>query len=97
LGELRKLKFIFAIELISATLHVFRRDLYLFPKCKWEPDGKPHWQCTCGTVWDTFSTAARCPSCGKVWEYMQCIEAASGCNAISLHLDWYEGLGETIR
>ena len=67
------------------------------PKCKWEPDGQPYWQCTCGTVWDTFSTGARCPGCGKVWEYTQCIEHAGGCNAYSPHLDWYEGLHDTIE
>jgi len=67
------------------------------PKCKWEPDGKPYWQCTCGTVWDTFSTGARCPDCGRVWEHTQCIQHAGGCNAYSPHLDWYEGLHDTIE
>ncbi|MBA2762226.1 MAG: hypothetical protein H0U39_09775 [Segetibacter sp.] len=67
------------------------------PKCKWEPDGKPYWQCTCGTVWDTFSTGARCPSCGIVWKDTQCIIEAGGCNKSSPHLDWYEGLEDIIK
>src|SRR5688572_17074630 len=67
------------------------------PKCKWEPDGKPYWSCTCGHTWDTFSTAGRCPNCGKVWKDTQCIETAGGCPAWSPHLDWYEGLEEIIN
>lgn len=67
------------------------------PKCKWEPDGKPHWACTCGTVWDTFSTAGRCPGCGKIWKDTQCVINAGGCTAWSPHLDWYEGLDEIIE
>lgn len=66
------------------------------PKCRWEPDGQPYWQCSCGTIWDTFSTGARCPSCGKVYERTQCIEHAGGCKAYSPHLDWYEGLKEIV-
>jgi len=67
------------------------------PKCEWEPDGKPYWQCSCGTVWDTFSTGARCPACHKVWDYTQCIEHAGGCNAFSPHLDWYSGLDDMVK
>jgi hypothetical protein len=67
------------------------------PKCKWEPDGKAHWACTCGTVWDTFSTAGRCPGCGKIWKDTQCIKTAGGCPEWSPHLDWYHGLDEIIN
>jgi hypothetical protein len=68
------------------------------PKCKWEPDGKPHWACSCGNVWDTFATAGRCPSCGKIWKDTQCVAASSGgCSAWSPHLDWYDGLDEIIQ
>ena len=67
------------------------------PKCKWEPDGKPYWQCTCGHTWDTFSTGARCPKCGIVWEHTQCIRHAGGCNAMSPHLDWYNGLSDIVN
>jgi hypothetical protein len=67
------------------------------PKCNWEPDGKPYWQCTCGIQWDTFSTGARCPGCGKVWEDTQCILHAGGCGGWSPHLDWYKGLEEVVN
>ena len=52
------------------------------PKCKWEPDGKPYWRCSCGHKWDTFSTGGRCPACQKVWEETQCIEQAGGCKKL---------------
>lgn len=67
------------------------------PKCKWEPDGQAYWQCNCGCVWDTFSTGARCPECGKVWKETQCIVEAGGCSNFSPHLDWYEGLEDIIK
>lgn len=68
------------------------------PKCKWEPDGKPYWKCTCGLAWDTFSTAGRCPGCGKIWKETQCVsEVLGGCSAWSPHLDWYHGLDDIIQ
>ncbi|MEO5684127.1 MAG: hypothetical protein ABIQ88_15900 [Chitinophagaceae bacterium] len=67
------------------------------PKCAWQPDGQPYWQCSCGTVWDTFSTGARCPGCGKVWQYTQCIQHAGGCHSRSPHLNWYKGLDDIIE
>jgi len=74
------------------------KDIHICcPRCQWEPDGKPYWQCGCGVVWDTFSTGARCPGCGKVWKRTQCIQHAGGCNAYSLHLDWYKGLDDIIE
>ena len=67
------------------------------PKCNWEPDGKPYWKCTCNHRWDTFSTAGRCPSCGKQWKETQCIQyIASGCGKFSPHLDWYEDLDDVL-
>lgn len=66
------------------------------PKCHWEPDGQPYWQCVCGTRWDTFSTGARCPGCGKVWEYTRCPELPGGCNEWSQHLAWYHGLDDMV-
>ena len=66
------------------------------PVCNWEPDGKPYWQCSCGKVWDTFSTGGRCPDCKKVWEQTQCIQHAGGCTIMSPHLDWYKGLDDVI-
>jgi hypothetical protein len=73
------------------------QDIHIYcPKCMWEPDGKPYWQCSCGTVWDTFSTGARCPGCKKVWEKTQCIAHAGGCNAFNPHLDWYHGMNDVL-
>lgn len=67
------------------------------PKCNWEPDGYPYWQCTCSHKWDTFSTGGRCPKCGKVWEDTQCISTrAAGCGKWSPHLDWYHGLNDIV-
>jgi hypothetical protein len=62
------------------------------PKCQWEPDGKPYWQCSCSHQFDAFASAGSCPSCGKEWEFTQCVDFAGGCNHISPHLDWYSNL-----
>jgi len=62
------------------------------PKCGWEPDGHPYWQCTCGCVWNTFDTAAKCPDCGKQWTHTACIPFAGGCRAMPPHVDWYHNL-----
>ena len=59
------------------------------PKCHWEPDGKAYWQCSCGHVWDTFSTQGVCPKCHKRWQDTSCILHAGGCTAWSPHIDWY--------
>ena len=67
------------------------------PHCAWEPDGRPHWQCHCGHVWDTFETAARCPNCKHQHRDTQCIDHAGGCARVSPHLDWYKGLDEWLR
>jgi hypothetical protein len=54
--------------------------------CGWKADGKPRWQCTvCDTRWDTFSTNAECPTCGKVYEDTAC----PGCHQMTPHADWY--------
>lgn len=67
------------------------------PKCEWEPDGRPHWSCTCGHIWNTFDTGGRCPNCKKQWEWTQCVPHAGGCSARSPHLDWYRGLDEWLE
>ena len=67
------------------------------PKCGWEPDGRPHWSCSCGHHWNTFETAGRCPSCGKHWKNTQCIPFAGGCSEWSLHLDWYRDLDDWLE
>lgn len=68
------------------------------PKCTWEPDGQPYWQCTtCEHSWDTFETGARCPNCSHQYEMTQCIHHAGGCNESSPHLDWYKGLDKWLK
>jgi hypothetical protein len=69
------------------------------PKCSWEPDGFPHWQCDCGYVWNTFDTAGHCPCCGRIWKYTMCPGPGfpGGCGLWSLHIDWYHNLDEAIR
>jgi hypothetical protein len=55
------------------------------PKCEWQPDGKPHWSCSCGHTWNTFDTKGKCPSCNKQWEVTYC----PGCGHTSTRKDWY--------
>jgi hypothetical protein len=68
------------------------------PKCNWSPDGGKHWQCSCGCVWNTFDTAAKCPKCNKQWKQTQCPSSlpANRCGAFSPHIDWYKNLGNEI-
>ncbi|GAB5551473.1 MAG: hypothetical protein Sapg2KO_10640 [Saprospiraceae bacterium] len=63
------------------------------PKCTWEPQADSKWQCSCGHVWNTFDTAARCPACSKQWEETICLS----CYKWSLHLDWYKNLDEWLE
>jgi hypothetical protein len=67
------------------------------PKCQWSPDGLDYWQCQCGHTWNTFETAGRCPKCHYEHEYTACVPFAGGCEAISPHLDWYDGLDKIIE
>ena len=67
------------------------------PKCEWEPKPDDKWACSCGHQWNTFSTAGRCPHCGKIWKSTQCFSAPTGCSKWSPHLDWYDGLDEIIQ
>ncbi len=55
------------------------------PKCDWEPRADDRWMCSCGHIWNTFDTAARCPACGKQWRDTCCLS----CQKWSKHLDWY--------
>ncbi|MGB3182128.1 MAG: hypothetical protein WBB45_12110 [Cyclobacteriaceae bacterium] len=67
------------------------------PKCEWEPDGGPHWTCTCGHTWNTFETYGKCPSCTRVWRDTRCPDSAGGCGGWSKHADWYHNLDEIMR
>ncbi len=75
------------------------------PNCRWKPDGNAHWECSCGYIWDTFSTAGRCPACAKVWQETACpgnfllgiripFNDPGGCGKWSPHLDWYRNLDQ---
>jgi DNA-directed RNA polymerase subunit RPC12/RpoP len=75
----------------------FMQDLRIrCPKCSWRPDGQPYWQCYCGHVWNTFETQGRCPACGFRHQDTQCVPEAGGCDEMSPHIDWYEGLDHVL-
>jgi hypothetical protein len=67
------------------------------PLCEWRPDAHARWSCihrdspeppfpACGTVWNTFVTAGRCPGCNHQWQWTSCLS----CGGWSKHVDWYE-------
>lgn len=69
------------------------------PKCDWEPDGGPYWECYCEHIWNTFDTAGKCPNCSKVWLDTQCPGPGypGGCGSWSKHIDWYRNLTDIMR
>ncbi len=68
------------------------------PQCGWEPDGGAYWMCSqCHHIWNTFDTAAQCPSCGFQHEYTSCIPYAGGCYAYEPHVDWYKNLDDIVQ
>ena len=67
------------------------------PLCAWQPSPASAWCCFgegtpeppfawCGTQWNTFTTAGRCPGCQHQWRWTSCLR----CSEWSLHDDWYE-------
>jgi hypothetical protein len=67
------------------------------PICAWKPDAFSLWSCSCqdtpeppfpscGTVWNTFRTAGRCPGCSHQWKWTSCLS----CQGWSPHVEWYE-------
>ena len=67
------------------------------PLCDWRPSASSTWCCHndgtpeppfawCGTQWNTFTTAGRCPGCQHLWSWTSCLN----CGGWSLHDDWYE-------
>jgi hypothetical protein len=67
------------------------------PVCAWRPSASSEWCCVwtdgpepffaaCGTVWNTFATAAVCPGCRHQWQWTSCLR----CGEWSPHADWYE-------
>ena len=75
-------------EKLSDFLRATRGRRIRCPKCAWEPDRESRWICLleCGTVWNTFETAGRCPGCNRVWQDTACL----ACHRWSPHVDWYE-------
>jgi len=55
------------------------------------------WKCHCGHRWNAFDTAARCPECGFQHTFTRCPDSLQGCNELSPHLDWYEGLNKMME
>jgi hypothetical protein len=69
------------------------------PQCDWRPSPSSAWTCIqgrddspeppflwCGTTWNTFDTAGKCPGCAHQWTWTSCLQ----CHQWSLHEDWYE-------
>ena len=68
------------------------------PQCGWLPDGEAYWTCrSCSYDWDVFSTGGRCPRCDFEHQFTECIGWAGGCDEMSPHLDWYQGLDEGLE
>jgi hypothetical protein len=55
------------------------------PKCHWYPGERARWGCSCRHLWNTFSTAGRCPSCHFQWTTTVCHR----CGEVSPHDAWY--------
>jgi hypothetical protein len=57
------------------------------PKCEYVPTATDVWECvpTCRTIWNTFATNGRCPTCRKQWTETCC----PACGRWSPHEDWY--------
>jgi hypothetical protein len=71
------------------------------PVCQWQPKRNSRWYCLamgapeffdggCGSVWNTFETAGRCPGCKHQWTFTSCLS----CGVASRHIDWYEADGK---
>jgi hypothetical protein len=66
------------------------------PICKWRPSKSSRWFCAdcdfpenfssgCGTMWNTFDTRGKCPTCTHQWIWTSCLQ----CGRWSHHEDWY--------
>jgi hypothetical protein len=56
------------------------------PHCSWEPGSSDRWMCNCGHKWYTFDTFGKCPACGFIHKYTECMM----CFVYSKHIDWYK-------
>lgn len=55
------------------------------PSCLAEATRWDRWTCTCGTVWDAFTTRGVCPNCQKHWDNTRCPR----CGNSNPHAEWY--------
>ncbi len=67
------------------------------PLCQWSPTKSSQWFCAdcdapeffyngCGTMWNTFETRGKCPTCAHLWRWTSCLH----CGEWSRHEDWYK-------
>ncbi|MGI9036028.1 MAG: hypothetical protein ACR2GD_08315 [Pyrinomonadaceae bacterium] len=67
------------------------------PHCRWQPTPASLWFCAdceypenffagCGTMWNTFETGGRCPTCAHQWRWTSCL----ACGSFSPHENWYQ-------
>lgn len=64
------------------------------PECKTSPNNQQMWKCFCGVSFDHFNNIGKCPSCGYNHEFTECLNL--NCKTISLHLDWYPKVNESL-
>lgn len=55
------------------------------PQCRQPATRWDRWSCSCGWVWDAFTTKGVCPKCSKHWDNTRCPR----CGASTPHSDWY--------
>lgn len=66
------------------------------PHCGWVPSPMSRWICApdgCGTVWNTFETGARCPTCDAQFSFTVCLQ----CERASPHRAWYHGGAQPVQ
>ena len=60
-------------------------DDHRCPHCHQAATRWDRWSCSCGWVWDAFTTKGVCPKCQKHWDNTRCPR----CGTSSPHGDWY--------